>query len=40
MTPLSTISMTAIERVSAASAIGITAPMAKPERRSGILVSE
>ena len=35
---LSTISMTAIESVSDASAIGITAASANPPRRSGRLV--
>jgi hypothetical protein len=38
MTRLSMISMTAIENVSDASAIGITAPIVKPARRSGRLV--
>ena len=37
---LSTISMTAMESVSEASAIGITAASASPPRSSGRLVSE
>jgi hypothetical protein len=40
MTPLSTISMTVIENVSEASAIGTTAASAMPERRSGQDVNE
>jgi hypothetical protein len=39
MIPLSTISMTAIEAVSDASAIGMTAAIVKPARNSGRLVS-
>jgi hypothetical protein len=38
MIALSTTSMTAIEKVSEASAIGITAPSASPPRSSGRLV--
>ena len=40
MIALSTISMTVIESVSEASAIGITAASASPARSSGRLVSE
>ena len=39
MIALSTTSMTAIDSVSDASAIGITAPSARPPRSSGMLVS-
>jgi len=39
MMALSTTSMIAIEIVSEASAIGMTAPRAMPERRSGKLVN-
>ncbi len=40
MSPLSTTSMTAIEKVSVARAIGTTVASAKPARSSGRLVSE
>ena len=40
MIRLSTISMTAIESVSEASAIGMTVASARPARSSGRLVSE